>query len=46
MNSDIHVRGLRKVYRQKGTGVAVVAILMATQVAVTRIERRVLVWRD
>ena len=26
MHSDIHVRGLRKVYRQKGTGVAVVAI--------------------
>ncbi len=26
MNSDIHVRGLRKVFRQKGTGTAVVAI--------------------
>ena len=26
MNSDIQVRGLRKVFRQKGTGVAVVAI--------------------
>lgn len=26
MNSDIEVRGLRKVFRQKGTGVAVVAI--------------------